>query len=166
MHNQMVDNNTYNVLMAMANSLKAHQNYEKYAKDGNQQLWNDIEQHCEQIINLLQRALPQAMQQGNMSQQGQSTMQGQANMSGRPATPVPAQNEDYSHSGDMSAINDTAEMGSNGPNVPQQKTAQDAPRTNEDSSLAYPGETQMDYAAEVTNEPEQRMGYRQPEGTV
>lgn len=166
MHKQMVDNNTYNILMALASSLEAHEAYQKYAKDGNQQLWDDIEQHCEQIVTLLQQALPQAMQQAYVSQsQSQSQNQGQQQNVGGTAGYSRADQEDYAYSGDLEASNDIG-MGNNGPNADRQMSAANATGTNEDGSMVYEGESQLDYASKTINDPDQRMGYRQPEGTV
>jgi hypothetical protein len=64
MHQQMMDNNSYNIIMALASNLEALEAYHKYSKDGNQQLWEQLARSTEQNVRLLQQALPQAMQQG------------------------------------------------------------------------------------------------------
>lgn len=66
--NQMVDNNTYNILQAFVSTLEALEAYNKYAKDGNQQLWQQVIQHTEQVGQLLQQQLPQALQSVTSSQ--------------------------------------------------------------------------------------------------
>ena len=80
MHKQMMDNNSYNLIMALASNLEALEAYHKYSQDGNQQLWQQAIQHTEQVVQLLQRELPQALQQ-SQSQQGYAS-QGQSSMSG------------------------------------------------------------------------------------
>ncbi|MDB5081490.1 MAG: hypothetical protein JWP00_3414 [Chloroflexi bacterium] len=66
--NQMVDNNTYNILQAYVSTLEALEVYQKYSQDGNEQLWKQVAQHTEQIARILQQQLPQALQnvQGSM----------------------------------------------------------------------------------------------------
>ncbi len=61
--NQMVDNNTYNILQAYVSTLEALEVYNKYSQDGNQQLWQQIIQHSEEVARLLQEQLPQVLQQ-------------------------------------------------------------------------------------------------------
>ncbi|HEX2916207.1 MAG TPA: hypothetical protein VH186_35935 [Chloroflexia bacterium] len=89
MHQKMMDNNSYNVIMALASNLEALEAYHKYAQDGNQQLWQQITRHTEEVVNLLKQELPRVMQgqsqqsyatQGGTS--GQSSM-GQSGMSGQ-----------------------------------------------------------------------------------
>lgn len=59
----MVDNNTYNILQAYVSTLEALEVYNKYSQDGNQQLWQQIIQHTEEVAHLLQQQLPQVLQQ-------------------------------------------------------------------------------------------------------
>lgn len=66
--NNMVDNNTYNILQAFVSTLEALEAYQKYSQDGNQQLWQQVTQHTEQVARILQQHLPQAMQQAQGSQ--------------------------------------------------------------------------------------------------
>jgi uncharacterized protein YukE len=66
--NQMVDNNTYNILQAYVSTLEALEAYQKYSQDGNQQLWQQVSQHTEQVARLLQQQLPQVMQNAQGSQ--------------------------------------------------------------------------------------------------
>lgn len=80
MHNRMMDNNSYNIIMALASNLEALEAYHKYANDGNQQLWQQLAQSAEQSVRLLQQALPQAMQQSSQSQ-SQSATQGNVSSS-------------------------------------------------------------------------------------
>ncbi len=80
MHKQMMDNNSYNVIMALASGLEAQEAFHKYAQDGNQQMWEQIAQHNEQIISLLKQQLPQVLQQ---SQQGYATQSQSGGMSGQ-----------------------------------------------------------------------------------
>lgn len=60
----LVDNNTYNLIMALGSNLEAYEAYNKYAKDGNEQLWKQLCQQTETAVTLLQEAL--------MSSQGQN----------------------------------------------------------------------------------------------
>ncbi len=75
MHKQMMDNNSYNVIMALASNLEALEAYHKYEKDGNQQLWQQLTQHTEQIVQLLQQQLPHVVQgaQSSGSQSGKNS---------------------------------------------------------------------------------------------
>ncbi len=57
MANNIMDNNTYNLIMALASNLEAREAYMKYAKDGNQQLWNRLVQDTENAIQMLQGQL-------------------------------------------------------------------------------------------------------------
>jgi hypothetical protein len=74
----MMDNNSYNLIMALASNLEALEAYHKYANDGNQQLWQELASHTEQIIGRLQQELPKVMQQGSTS--GQYATSSQSNM--------------------------------------------------------------------------------------
>jgi hypothetical protein len=79
--NDMVDNNTYNVLQAFVSTLEALEAYQKYSQDGNQQLWQQVSQHTEQVARILQQQLPQVLQhvqgsQGAMRTQGTMGSQG------------------------------------------------------------------------------------------
>lgn len=81
--NEMVDNNTYNIMQAFVSTLEALEAFQKYSQDGNEQLWQQVSQHTEQVARLLQQHLPQAqaMQQGSQSQgamSGQGAMAGQS----------------------------------------------------------------------------------------
>jgi hypothetical protein len=57
MQSQPVDNNTYNLIEALAETLEACEPYKKYAKDGNRQLWDDLLQRAEGHVQLLQQEL-------------------------------------------------------------------------------------------------------------
>ena len=74
MHKQMMDNNSYNIIMALASNLEALEAYHKYSQDGNQQLWQQVIQHQQQVIQLLMQQLPQVAQgaqsQGSFATQG------------------------------------------------------------------------------------------------
>jgi hypothetical protein len=66
--NQMVDNNTYNILQAFVSTLESLEAYQKYSKDGNEQLWQQVIQHTEEVARILQQKLPQVLQQTQGSQ--------------------------------------------------------------------------------------------------
>jgi hypothetical protein len=83
--NQMVDNNTYNILQAYVSTLEALEAYQKYSQDGNQQLWQQVSQHTEQVARILQQQLPMAMQNMQGSQ-GASAGQSQNYGTGGQAT--------------------------------------------------------------------------------
>lgn len=75
--NQIVDNNTYNLITALASNLEAYNAYQKYAKDGNSQLWQQLSQQTQQAVQLLQQALQQTMSgQGNTQSYGATGTQG------------------------------------------------------------------------------------------
>lgn len=80
MSDQIMDNNSYNIIQALASNLEAHDAYHKYAKDGNQQLWEQLAQQTEQNVQMLQQALMQTM--GSQSQGTQSYGASQPGMSG------------------------------------------------------------------------------------
>lgn len=66
--NQLVDNNTYNIMQAFVSTLEALEVYQKYSQDGNEQLWKEVASHTEQVAKLLQQHLPQAVQSMQNSQ--------------------------------------------------------------------------------------------------
>jgi hypothetical protein len=61
MQNQPVDNNTYNVITALAKNLEACEVYGKYGKDGNPQLWEQLYQKAREQVSLLQQELTKIM---------------------------------------------------------------------------------------------------------
>ena len=73
--NQMLDNNSYNILMAYVSTLEALEAFQKYSLDGNEQLWQQVSQHTEQVARLLQQQLPQVVQHTQGSQ-GMSSQPG------------------------------------------------------------------------------------------
>lgn len=77
--NQMVDNNTYNILQAFVSTLESLEAYQKYSQDGNQQLWQQVIQHTEQVARILQQQLPQVVQQAQSSQGAMSGQSGSFN---------------------------------------------------------------------------------------
>lgn len=70
----MVDNNTYNLLKALSENLEACETYKKYAKDGNQQLWQKLIQTTEDNARILHQELAKVM---SSQGQGQSQSSGQ-----------------------------------------------------------------------------------------
>jgi hypothetical protein len=85
--NQMIDNNSYNILQAFVSTLEALEAYQKYSKDGNEQLWQQVMQHTEEVARILQQKLPQALQQNqgataSQSSGKQSTMSHQSGSQG------------------------------------------------------------------------------------
>jgi|GEM_PF-2363605 len=72
MANQPVDNNTYNVIMALAKNLEAFEVYGKYAHDGNQQLWEQLSQKTREQVSLLQQELAKIMSQQSGQSNGSS----------------------------------------------------------------------------------------------
>jgi hypothetical protein len=63
MQGNVVDNNTYNLIMALSKNLEACEVYAKYAKDGNQQLWNQLIQKAQESAQMLQQELMRSMSQ-------------------------------------------------------------------------------------------------------
>jgi hypothetical protein len=57
----LVDNNTFNILTALQSNLEAHAAYITYAKDGNSQIWNQLAQHAQEAVQLLQAELQKTM---------------------------------------------------------------------------------------------------------
>ena len=80
--NKMLDNNSYNVLMAYVSTLEALEAFQKYSQDGNEQLWQQVSQHTEQVAQLLQRELPKVLQ-GAQASQSQSQGQGMQQQPGQ-----------------------------------------------------------------------------------
>src|SRR4051794_32540734 len=75
MQGNVVDNNTYNLIMALAKNLEACEVYAKYAQDGNRQLWDQLSQKAQENAQMLQQALMQSMSQqqgGSQSNRGMS----------------------------------------------------------------------------------------------
>lgn len=148
MHRQMIDNNSYNLIMALASNLEALEAYHIYAQDGEQQLWEEAVHHTEEVVKLLQQELHQTLRQGQQMGQGQMSQQmGQM-----------YQSQDYG----AGPVNDL----SAGPrNASEAEGATDASTakvigTNPDGSKLYEGEDQLTYASQVLNPDEPRMGYR------
>jgi hypothetical protein len=56
-----IDNETYDVLMALASKLEAIDTYKKYAQDGNARVWRqlatDERRHADQLFTELKRRL-------------------------------------------------------------------------------------------------------------
>ena len=75
MQGNVVDNNTYNLIMALSKNLKACEVYTKYAKDGNPQLWNQLIQKAQESAQMLQQELMRSMGQqgGQFASGGQSS---------------------------------------------------------------------------------------------
>lgn len=73
----MVDNNTYNLLKALSESLEACETYKKYAKDGNQQLWQRLIQSTEENARILHQELAKVMSSQGQQGQFQSGSSGQ-----------------------------------------------------------------------------------------
>jgi hypothetical protein len=69
MGNQPVDNNTYNLIAALAKNLEACEVYEKYARDGNRQLWEQLLQTAQRNAQLLQQELVRTIGISSMSDQ-------------------------------------------------------------------------------------------------
>ena len=63
MQNSIVDNNTYNLIMALSKSLEAIEVYGKYAQDGNRQLWEQLSQKARESAQMLQQELMRTMGQ-------------------------------------------------------------------------------------------------------
>ncbi len=73
MSNNVMDNNTYNLIMALASTLEAREAYSKYQRDGKQQLWSQLIQQCDQTVQMLRGELSRSLS----GSQGQS-MHGQS----------------------------------------------------------------------------------------
>lgn len=78
-----MDNNTYNLITALASNLEAYNAYQKYAKDGNSQLWQQLSQQTQQAVQMLQQTLQQTMsgQSSNTNSQNYSATGTQGNYS-------------------------------------------------------------------------------------
>jgi hypothetical protein len=63
MQGNVVDNNTYNIIMALSKTLEAVEVYGKYAQDGNRQLWDQLSQKARESAQLLQQELMRTMSQ-------------------------------------------------------------------------------------------------------
>ncbi len=70
MQNSPVDNNTYNVITALAKNLEACEVYGKFAQDGNQPLWEQLSQKAREQVTLLQQELTKIMSQNGQSNGG------------------------------------------------------------------------------------------------
>jgi hypothetical protein len=80
-----VDNATYNLLQAATSACEAIEAYRKYAKDGDQQLFESMAQdqwrHAEQLIDALHQRLMASPSGGTM---GRSSAAGSSMSSGSP----------------------------------------------------------------------------------
>jgi hypothetical protein len=69
-----VDNPTYNLLQAATSACEAVEAYRKYAKDGDQQLFESLAQdqwrHAEQLIDALHQRLMSSPSGGTMGKSG------------------------------------------------------------------------------------------------
>ena len=54
---QIMDNNSYNIIMALASNLEAYEAYRKYSKDGNAELWQKLSKNAEEAVQLLHKEL-------------------------------------------------------------------------------------------------------------
>lgn len=63
MNNELVDNYTYNLISALAESLQGCQVSQQYGKDGNPELWQKVTENLEKNVQLLQQELSKVMTQ-------------------------------------------------------------------------------------------------------
>ena len=63
MQGNVVDNNTYNIIMALSKNLEACEVYAKYAQDGNRQLWDQLSRKAQESAQMLQQELMRIMGQ-------------------------------------------------------------------------------------------------------
>lgn len=80
--NQLVDNNTYNLITALSSALEANEVYQKYMKDGNQQIWQQLSQLNQQAVQLLHQELSRTLQNQSQSQTSQGGFASQSQSQG------------------------------------------------------------------------------------
>lgn len=155
MSDQIMDNNTYNLLQALASNLEAYTTYQKYAKDGNQQMWQQLAQQTQQAVQMLRQELTRTMGQGQTSQMRQGSQAGsQTSQIGQDWMPVTQPDMSQgSQAGQMgqglqaSQSNAGSQTGQMGINVSRQpEMGRDANAGNIDPELLKP-------------DPDQKMGY-------
>jgi hypothetical protein len=156
----MMDNNSYNLIMALASNLESYEAYHKYAKDGNQQLWEEAAHHTEQIVSLLMNALPQALQTINSGTQTTQN-QGQLAQQGQMQQPkgVYSLGDDYAAGPTNPDLNNTQADG-----VASLEDSQGV-GTNQRGVETYEEESQMHHAEAIADPDIQKMGYRSGEGS-
>lgn len=167
MNNQIVDNNTYNLLMALSENLEAYNAYQKYAQDGNQQLWQQLAQQKAQTVQLLQQELAKTMgnqsqmqtgqnnrQQGQIIEAGQLSDIGQQNYQGVTGTSV-NQASNGSEKANYTNQNTVNQQAANQTNASNNTTNNNTNANNNNSD--WLNENQPD---ELTMpNPDQRSGY-------
>jgi hypothetical protein len=61
-----ISNEAYNVINALANKLEGLEAYRKYAKDGKQQVWEEVSDHERQGVMLLVDELERLVKDGKL----------------------------------------------------------------------------------------------------
>jgi RNAse (barnase) inhibitor barstar len=67
MEKRLVDNETYNLISALASNLEAYEAYQKYRKDGQGQLWDQLLSNTEQAVQMLRKELQRKLMQSQQS---------------------------------------------------------------------------------------------------